>query len=484
MRKLEGLKPEKVFRYFEDISAIPRGSGNEEAVSQYCLDFARDHGLAAYRDENNNVVITKEAAKGYENVPGMILQGHLDMVCEKDEDCTIDFTRDGIDLVVDGDLIRANGTTLGGDDGVAVAIMLAILDDDTIEHPHLECVFTTEEETGLYGAEALDCSRLKGRRMINIDSRREGVFTVSCAGGVGCGCILPLEWEETEGSCYTVWVDGLKGGHSGSDIDKELGNSNILMGRLLCVLDETVELQLGETEGGMADNAIPHSTHAVLYVPEGEEERLKEELRRMDAVYKKEFAASDPGVTVHCEKHGRQAGKVLTPRSKALFLFLLHHVPNGVIRNSMDIRGLVQTSLNLGILKMDEKEAVLVFGVRSSLESEKEELGKRLRHLTEFLGGTCVLEGDYPGWEYLQESPLRESMVSIYERMYGQKPQVLAIHAGLECGFFCGKIEGLDCVSIGPNQYDLHTPRERLSISSTKRVYDFILEVLKEQKEA
>ena len=484
MRKLEGLKPEKVFRYFEDISAIPRGSGKEEAVSRYCLDFARERGLAAWRDEHNNVVITKPATKGYEAVPGMILQGHLDMVWEKDEDCEKDFEKEGIDLVVDGDFVRAEGTTLGGDDGIAVAMMLAILDDETIVHPRLECVFTTEEETGLYGAEALDCSRLTGRRMINIDSRREGVFTVSCAGGVGCGCMLPLTWEEIEENSCTLWVEGLKGGHSGSDIHRELGNSNMLMGRLLYSLTEKLDFRLGETAGGMADNAIPHSTHAVIYVPEAEEEKLSGLIQEMDAVYKKEYAASDPGVTVRLERNGRRKGRALDRESARRFLLLLHSVPNGVIRNSMDIKGLVQTSLNLGILRMDEKEALLVFGIRSSLDSEKEELGERLRHLTEFLGGSCVLEGDYPGWEYLQDSSLREAMVSIYERMYGKRPTVLSIHAGLECGFFSGKIKGLDCVSIGPDQYDLHTPRERLSISSTERVYKFILEVLKEQKPA
>lgn len=296
--------------------------------------------------------------------------------------------------------------------------------------------------------------------------------------------MLPLTWEEIEENSCTLWVEGLKGGHSGSDIHRELGNSNMLMGRLLYSLTEKLDFRLGETAGGMADNAIPHSTHAVIYVPEAEEEKLAGLVQEMDAVYKKEFAASDPGVTVRLERNGRRKGRALDRESARRFLLLLHSVPNGVIRNSMDIKGLVQTSLNLGILRMDEKEALLVFGIRSSLDSEKEELGERLRHLTEFLGGSCVLEGDYPGWEYLQDSSLREAMVSIYERMYGKRPTVLSIHAGLECGFFSGKIKGLDCVSIGPDQYDLHTPRERLSISSTERVYKFILEVLKEQKPA
>ncbi len=279
MRKLEGLKPEKVFRYFEDICAIPRGSGNEEAVSRYCMDFAEKRGLTAYRDESNNVIITKESSKGYENAPGVILQGHLDMVCEKNADCTADFTKDGINVLVDGDFVRADGTTLGGDDGIAVAMMLAILDDDSLSHPRLECVFTTEEETGLYGAEALDTSRLKGRRLINIDSEKEGIFTVSCAGGMECDCVLPAAWQEADGCFYEIWVDGLHGGHSGSDIHKERANSNILMGRLLCMLDEVVEFRLAELAGGLMDNAIPRSTRALLCVSSEETDKLEEKLQ-------------------------------------------------------------------------------------------------------------------------------------------------------------------------------------------------------------
>lgn len=482
MRKLEGLKPEKVFRYFEDLSAIPRGSGNEEAVSRYCMEFAEQHGLSAYRDESNNVIITKEATEGYEGAPGVILQGHLDMVCEKEADCTIDFTKDGIELAVDGDFVRAKGTTLGGDDGVAIAMALAILDDDTLEHPRLECVFTTEEETGLYGAEALDTSRLTGKRLINIDSEKEGIFTVSCAGGMESDCILPVAYEETKGEYYTIFVEGLQGGHSGSDIHKERGNSNILMGRLLCSMYEHTDFRLSELAGGLMDNAIPRSTRAVLCVQKEDTELFEEQLSVMEAIYKKEYASSDPDVRVRFEKNGEGTRRVLTPKSMSLLLFLLHSVPNGVIRNSMDIQGLVQTSLNLGILKMDEETARLVFSVRSSMESEREELGKRLCHLTEFLGGTYVQKGAYPGWEYRQESPLRDTMVSVFERMYGKEPRVLAIHAGLECGFFSGKIADLDCVSVGPDVFDAHTPREALSVSSTRRVYEFILEVLKELK--
>lgn len=484
MSRLEGLQPEKVFQYFEDLTQIPRGSGNEAAAAQYCMDFARAHGLSAYRDEADNVIIVKEASKGYENAPSVILQGHLDMVCEKEADCPIDFKTDSLDVAVDGDFVYAKGTTLGGDDGIAVAMALAVLDDDSLSHPRLECLFTTGEEVGLLGAAALDASRLKGRRLINIDSEKEGIFTVSCAGGMRSECTLPVEYQETEGVRYQIIVDGLLGGHSGAEIHKEHGNSNVLMGRLLYDLTDAAEYRIGELSGGLMDNAIPRSTQAVIYVKPEETALVEERLFALDAVYKKEFASSDPGVSVRFEKGEPSREKALTPKSAALLLYLLHMVPNGVQRFSTDIEGLVQTSLNLGILKLDEEEAHVIFSVRSSMESEKAELGSRLCHCVEFLGGTYSETGAYPGWEYRKESELRDTMVSVYENMYQKKPLVLAIHAGLECGLFSGKMEGLDCVSIGPNLHDIHTPQERLSISSTKRVYEFLLEVLKALKEA
>ena len=482
MNRLEGLKPEKVFQYFEDLTRIPRGSNNEEAASQYCLDFAAAHGLSASRDESNNVIITKEASAGYENAPSVIIQGHLDMVCEKDADCRIDFKKDALDVAVDGDFVYAKGTTLGGDDGIAVAMALAILDDDTLSHPRLECLFTTGEEIGLLGAKDLDASKLTGRRLINIDSEEEGIFTVSCAGGMRSECVLPVEYQETEGVRYTVKIDGLLGGHSGAEIHKEHGNSNILMGRLLNFLDETVNFRIAELEGGLMDNAIPRSTKAVLYVKAEETGLFEERLQALDAIYKKEFASNDPGVTVSFTKEGEGSGKALTPKSASLLCYLLHIVPNGVQRNSADIEGLVQTSLNLGILKLDEEAAHVTFSVRSSVESEKEELGSRLRHSVEFLGGEYIETGSYPGWEYRKDSALRDIMVDVYKKMYQKEPLVMAIHAGLECGLFSGKMEGLDCVSIGPNLYDIHSPKERLSISSVQRVYEFVLEVLKAMK--
>lgn len=480
MSKLVNLEPKQVFRYFEDLCAIPHGSGNTKGISDYCMQFAKDHGLTAWQDESWNVVIVKEASAGYENAPTVMLQGHLDMVCEKEADCSIDFQKDGLSLQVEGDLISADGTTLGGDDGIAVAMALAVLDDDSLSHPRLECVFTTDEETGLLGANAMDMSRLLAKRLINIDSELEGIFTVSCAGGMRSRCILPVEYEEVEGSSFRIAVEGLLGGHSGMEIHKEHGNSNILMGRLLCGIFEELDFRLGALNGGLMDNAIPRKTEAQIYVNADEAKHLEEVLKKWDAIYKKEYASSDPGITVSFESEGKKAGKALKPGSASKLLYLLHMVPNGVQKNSMEIPGLVQTSLNLGTLKLMEKEAHVVFSVRSSVETEKEALGSKLCHCVEFLGGSYEETGSYPGWEYKRDSVLRDTMVRIYERLYGKEPQIEAIHAGLECGIFSGKMKGLDCVSIGPNMYDIHTPKERLSISSVKRVYEFLLEVLKE----
>lgn len=484
MSKSLNLKPERVFQYFQDLCAIPHGSGNTEGVSGYCMEFARAHGLEAWQDEAFNVVIVKEASKGCENAPTVILQGHLDMVCEKEADSPIDFEKDGLELVAKGDMLSANKTTLGGDNGIAVAMALGILDDDSLTHPRLECVFTTDEEIGLLGAEALNMDRLQGKRLINIDSEEEGIFTVSCAGGMRSDCVLPVEYEKVRGLCCEIAVEGLLGGHSGIEIHKEHANSNILMGRLLCALSEEFSFGIGSLSGGLMDNAIPRKTEAQIYIREEEAGALEAVLGAWDQIFKNEFSASDPGVTVSFTIHGPKEGKALTCKSASLLLYLLHMVPNGVMKNSMEIPGLVQTSLNLGILKLQEQEAHVIFSVRSSVESEKEALGSRLKHAVEFLGGTYEESGSYPGWEYKKDSVLRDTMIRVYEKMYQEKPKVEAIHAGLECGIFSGKIDGLDCISIGPNLYDVHSPKERLSISSVGRVYEFILEVLKELSKA
>ena len=357
---------------------------------------------------------------------------------------------------------------------------LAILADRDLSHPRLECVFTTDEEIGLLGAEALDTSSLDGAYLINIDSEEEGIFTVSCAGGMRSECILPLTYQETEGIRCTLAVEGLLGGHSGVEIHKEHGNSNILMGRLLCALEEEIDFRLESLMGGLMDNAIPRETKAVLYVKEEEIARFEEFRQTWETILQKEFRASDPGIFLTLRQEGFRKGRAMSPKSASLLLYLLHMVPNGVVRNSVEIENLVQTSLNLGILKTGEDAAHVIFSVRSSVDTEKAELGNRLRHCVEFLGGTYQESGSYPGWEYKKDSLLRDTLVRVYQRLYEKTPRVEAIHAGLECGIFSGKMEGLDCISMGPDLYDIHTPKERLSISSVERVYHFLLEVLKE----
>ena len=418
MSKLEKLEPKQVFRYFEDLCAIPHGSGNTKGVSDYCMKFAKEHGLTAWQDEAFNVVIVKEASEGYENAPTVILQGHLDMVCEKETGNPTDFLRDGLELLVEGDLLSANGTTLGGDDGIAVAMALAVLDDASLAHPRLECVFTTDEEIGLLGANAMDMSRLSGKRLINIDSEEEGILTVSCAGGMRSKCILPVEYEETEGICVRIAVEGLLGGHSGIEIHKEHGNANMLMGRLLCALFEDLDLRLGALEGGLMDNAIPRRTEAEIYVKEEEEGLLTELLAKWDAIYKAEYASSDPGVTVSWEKKGQRKGSVLKRGSASKLLYMLHMVPNGVQRYSTEIPGLVQTSLNLGTLKLMEEEAHVVFSVRSSVETEKAALGNKLCHCVEAMRRRALIrDGNIrrippcgrPWWRYLSGFTRRSS---------------------------------------------------------------------------
>ena len=478
MAVLENLEPKSVFGFFEEMCAIPHGSGNTKAISDWLVAFARERGLEVHQDHLNNVIIIKEATPGYENAEPVIIQGHIDMVCEKAPDCTKDMAREGLDLAVEGDIVYAKGTTLGGDDGIAVAMAMAILDAKDLSHPRVEAVFTVDEEVGMLGAVDIDVTPLKGRRMLNIDSETEGVFTVSCAGGNLTHCALPLTRTPFDGTVLTVKVGGLQGGHSGAEIHKGRGNSNMLMGRVLLAMHQETALRLISVNGGMKDNAIPLETVAVLSVEDAEAARKV--CARMDQVLKNEYRTTDPGVFVTLSRDGQ--GLPMDADSTARALCLLSCAPNGIQAMSADIPGLVQTSLNLGILTTDENALAASFCVRSSVASQKEMLVSRLRCLTAQLGGSMEIFGDYPGWEYRPDSPLRELMVEVYTRQYGQAPKIEAIHAGLECGMFSGKLPGLDCVSLGPDLTEIHTCREKMHISSVQRVWAFLVEVLRRMK--
>lgn len=475
-KKLAGLEPGAVFGYFEEICAIPHGSRNTKMISDYLVGFAKDHGLAYMQDEMNNVILFAPGTCGMEDHDPVILQGHIDMVCEKEASCPIDMAAEGLDVTHDGAFVYARGTTLGGDDGIAAAMALALLADNTIPYPPLEVVMTTEEEIGLLGADAIDLSQLKGRTLINLDSETEGVFTVSCAGGCTACITLPVERRAIYGPCIRLSVDGLKGGHSGADIHLKRANADKVMGLFMSRIQEIMPLCLTSLSGGAKDNAIPRSCQATLVAMGINLERIND----IAAALQEEIRANydEPDATVQAFDVDALGGNSLSTESTAKVISLLCSAPNGVQKWSADIEGLVQTSLNLGIVKLGDRFSA-TFSVRSSVNAEKQEVLDQLKALADMLGGTYSQDGEYPAWEFRKESRLRDTMVRVYREMFEAEPKVEAIHAGLECGLFSQKLPGLDCVSIGPNIRDIHTTRERLDVASTERVWKFLLEVLK-----
>lgn len=480
MAVLAQLEPEKVFHWFEEICGIPHGSGDTGRISDFLVDFAQKRSLKYRQDRSNNVIIWKDASEGYEDSEPVMLQGHMDMVCEKEPDCDIDFSRDGLRLKLEDGIISADGTTLGGDDGIAVAYALAVLDADDIAHPPLEAVFTVDEEIGMLGAAALDCSDLKSRIMLNLDSEDEGHLLVSCAGGVTAEAHLPVQKAAVTGRKARLVVTGLQGGHSGVEIDKGRGNACQLLGRTLYELKQKCDYRLTGMKGGLKDNAIPREAEAELMLLEKDGEKV---IRAMEQVYQKEYSVTDPQVKLLWEEEeDPESQAAMTEEATAKAVTALVNLPGGIQRMSFDIPGLVQTSLNLGIMRTDDTEISFSFSVRSSVGTEKAELVQRIRCLMEALGGSVSCTGEYPAWEYRQESALRDLMVQIYEEQYGEKPLVEALHAGVECGLFADKLQGLDCVSFGPDMDDIHTTKESMNVDSVRRTWKYVLEILKRLK--
>lgn len=479
MSVLENLQPQKVFHYFEEICNIPHGSRNTKQISDYLVQFAKDRNLTCYQDELNNVIIKKDATAGYEASEPIIIQGHMDMVCEKENDCDIDFEKDGIRLMIDGDFVTADGTTLGGDDGIAVAYALAILDSDDIPHPALEVVITVDEEIGMLGAFDMDLSMLKGHKMLNIDSDVEGHFLTSCAGGMSLIADIPVKRTTQVGLAAEIVLTGLVGGHSGSEIDKEHGNADILMGRVFSALADVTPFGVITMAGGLKDNAIPRECKATILLPEESLATATDAVKALEAALKNEYIKSDAGIQILVQPMGIQKADILDYASVNRVLCYLRMVPNGILHMSQVMPGLVETSLNLGILELTDESLHTVTSIRSSVSSRKEDVKNRVAMVVELLGGEITIEGDYPAWEYKDKSDVRTEIAAVYKDLFGEEPVFEAIHAGLECGIFSEKIKDLDCVSFGPNNYDIHTPKERLSISSTERMWRLILEFLK-----
>ena len=474
--KLAGLKPVAVFGFFEQIFAIPHGSRNTKAISDYLVAFAKDRGLRYIQDEANNVIIFQEGTCGYENHEPVILQGHMDMVCEKDPSCPLDMETDGLDVTHDGRFVFAKGTTLGGDNGIAVAYALALLDDTTIPHPPLEVVLTADEEIGMLGAAAIDLSQLKGRLLLNMDSEDEGVFTVSCAGGATATISMEAPRRAVYGPCVRLAVDGLQGGHSGAEIHKNRANANKVMGEFLSRIQKIMPLCLTSFAGGSKGNAIPRSCQANVVAMGIDLERINGIAEALQAEVREQY--NEPEATVQAFDLDALGGNALPTEVTAKIIGLLCSLPNGVQAMSKEMPGLVQTSLNMGIAKLGNA-MTMTFSVRSSVNREKEELLGKLQELASFYDASFSQMGKYPAWEYKADSKLRNVMVETYTRMYGREPEVLALHAGLECGLLGEKIPGLDCVSIGPQMQDIHTSREKLDIASTERTWEFLLEILK-----
>lgn len=465
-----------VFKYFEKICKIPRGSGNMQKISDFCVSFAKENSLSWIQDEAKNVVIYKPAAKGYENSEPIILQGHLDMVCQSKG--AFDFENEGIEIVYDGDFIKAKGTTLGADNGIAVAMIMAVLADREINAPAIEAVFTTDEEIGLIGAEKLSAQLLKSKRMINLDSEEMGVITVSCAGGREYEMIIPIERKSVCSTQISLSLSGLSGGHSGVEINKGRVNADILAGRILRYIKAFNNVEIISVDGGDKSNAIPCSAQ-IRFVTE-KPEHVIGELEEYLRIVKQEIFAREKNFNWEIAqlKNGEYA--VIDNPDK--LIFALNCVPNGVVEMSASIENLVETSLNLGVLKTEKNSVTMIFGLRSNLSSSLDNLTERLNVFAKTGGFEVKTYGHYPPWEYNENSELQKLCEKVYEEMFSQKPRVEAIHAGLECASFSKKIKGFDCISIGPDLFDVHTVSERLSISSTEKVFELVIKILEQMQ--
>lgn len=477
---LSELSPGEVFYYFQKLASIPRGSGNTNQIAEFCMDFAREHGLKAKRDYANNVVIFASGTSGYEKSEAVILQGHLDMVCEREAGCETDMEKEGVEVCTDGVKVWARGTTLGGDDGIAVAYILAVLASDTIPHPPIEALLTSDEEIGMLGARALDVSDLMGKRLINIDSEEEGMLCVSCAGGVRAHIAIPFRKEKTDkaASCaYRIVVNGLLGGHSGMEIHKQRENAIKLLGNVLSSANRACTLSLIDVTGGGKENAIPKMAEATVCLPMNQAHMLEYSVTEFLKLIHQELSTTEPELLI-AVKPADMPEQCMDQESTRRLIFAMQQIPDGMQKMSPEIEGMVQTSLNLGMLHTEDNHVLLRYLIRSNTASGKQLVLEKLTAFTEYLGGTVTLQSDYPAWEYRVKSKLRETMIRTFEEVYQKTPEVTAVHAGLECGILAGKMMDIDMVSFGPTLSDVHTPKESMDVASVQRSWQYLLKVL------
>lgn len=483
MKILQNIKPEIVFSYFEEISQIPRGSGNEKAISDYLVKFAKDLNLEVIQDEVLNVIIKKPGTKGYENSKTVIIQGHMDMVCEKNKGTNHDFEKDALKLRVVEDNIYATDTTLGADNGIAVAYGLALVASNDIEHPPLEILMTTDEETGMSGAMGIVKENIEGKLLINLDNEEEGQLLVSCAGGVRSKSSIDITWEENKDKInISLTIRGLKGGHSGIEIHKERGNSNKIMGRILKDMSSKIDFNIQSINGGSKNNAIPREMDAIIAINSCDIDKVKEIVGAWQAILLNELKTQDSEIKISCEVVEHKNKKMFTTECTKKVVELLYLYPNGVNTRSVEIEGLVESSTNLGVVTTLENIVEFDSAIRSSVASLKQEITLRSKTITELVGGTFETTAGYPEWQYNSESKLRDICQKVHKNMYGKEAEIVAIHAGVECGLFNEKLGGLDMISFGPNLYDVHTPQEHMSISSVESIWNYLKEVLKELK--
>lgn len=476
----KNLSPQKVFYFFEEISKIPRGSKKEKALSDWIVKFANNRNLEVYQDKFLNVIIKKAGTKNHEHYSPVILQGHMDMVWEKNNDTNFDFETQGIELLIDDKFLKANGTTLGADNGIAVAVILAILDSDDIIHPPIEAVITADEEAGMTGVENIDVSKLSGKTMLNIDTEEEGEIYVSSAGGSRVQINLPFQRDETISNSTNISLEikGLSGGHSGADIDKNLGNSIKILTFILLGASQNFTFKLYDINGGDKTNAIPREATAVVNIAKT---NIGDFIKVVNTLYKEiksDYIETDSELTLNIIQDVVINEKPVSEADTLDIINILSEVPSGVIANSSQIENLVETSLSLGVLKTHENNISLQLLLRSSVNVSLRELEEKLKAISKVYNAEFIVDSSYPSWEYNENSLLRDVFTKAHEEVFKSKPKIKAIHAGLECGIFANKIKNLDVISIGPNIYGAHTPEERMEISSVEYIWKWIIKSL------